>query len=312
MAARRIDIDLSVAFAGLRLKNPVIAASGTFGYGTEYGQAASAFGAIVTKTVTLAPRPGNPPPRLWETPSGMLNSIGLANVGSDAFIREKLPALARCGTTVIANIAGDTVDEYAELARRLDGAPGVAAIEVNISCPNVRHGGAAFGADPRIAARLTSGIRRATALPVIVKLSPNVADIAAVARPVADAGADALSLINTVFGMGIDAERRVPRLGNATGGLSGPAIKPVALYHVYRACQAVSIPVIGLGGIASATDAVEFMLAGAAAVQIGTATFIDPAAVRAITRGIAGYCRRHGFVRAAQITGGLKCRRAAR
>ncbi|MCU0607053.1 MAG: dihydroorotate dehydrogenase [Candidatus Edwardsbacteria bacterium] len=307
MAARRDAIDLSVSFAGLRLKNPVIAASGTFGYGTEYRGLAAAFGAIVTKTVTAAPRAGNAPPRLCETRSGMLNSIGLANVGIEAFLRDKLPALAGCGTVVIANIAGNDVAEYGALARRLDDAPGVAAIEVNISCPNVKQGGAAFGADPAAAAAVTRAVKRATALPVIVKLSPNVSDIAPVARAVAAAGADALSLINTLFGMRIDIERRRPSLGNVTGGLSGPAIMPVALYHVHRACRAVGIPVIGLGGIATAADAVEFMLAGAAAVQIGTATFVDPAAVRSVARGIAGYCRRQGLSRAAEITGGLRC-----
>lgn len=307
MAARRDTIDLSVTIAGLRLKNPVIAASGTFGYGTEYRGLAAAFGAIITKTVTMAPRPGNPPPRLYETRSGMLNSIGLANVGIDAFLRDKLPALAGCGTVVIANIAGNDAGEYGALARRLDGAPGIAAIEVNISCPNVKQGGAAFGSDPAAAAAVTRAVRRATSLPVIVKLSPNVSDIAPVAQAVAAAGADALSLINTLFGMRIDIERRRPMLGNVTGGLSGPAIMPVALYHVHRACRAVAIPVIGLGGIATAADAVEFMLAGAAAVQIGTATFVDPAAVRSVARGIAGYCRRHGLSRAAQVTGGLQC-----
>lgn len=305
---KRTAIDLAVTFAGLRLKNPVIAASGTFGYGTEYQRLipAAAFGAIVTKTITLAPRAGNPPPRLCETPSGMLNAIGLANVGVDAFLRDKLPALAGCGTVVIANIAGNTTDEYISLALRLDGAPGISAIEVNISCPNVRHGGVAFGTDPRVAATLTRKVRKATKLPLIVKLTPNVSDIAAVARAVESAGADALSLINTLYGMRIDIERRRPMLGNATGGLSGPAIRPVALYNVFKACQAVTIPVIGLGGIAAAPDAIEFLLAGAVAVQIGTATFIEPATVRDITSGIADYCRRLGLTRAGQITGGLK------
>ncbi|MDI6739085.1 MAG: dihydroorotate dehydrogenase [Candidatus Edwardsbacteria bacterium] len=319
MAGKRADIDLSASFAGLRLKNPVIAASGTFGYGTEYEKLipARAFGAIVTKTITLAPRAGNAPPRLCETPSGMLNSIGLANVGVDAFLKEKLPALENSGAVVIANIAGDTVDEYVALARRLSRAPFLSALEINISCPNVSHGGVparrsvfrhagvAFGADPRVAAALTRAVKKAAKLPVIVKLSPNVSDIAAIARAVASAGADALSLINTLYGMAIDIERQRPALGNVTGGLSGPAVKPVALYNVFKACQAVKIPVIGLGGIATASDAIEFLLAGAVAVQIGTATFVDPRTVRAINDGIADYCRAHGLSRAAEITGGL-------
>ena len=301
-------IDLAVSFAGLRLKNPVIAASGTYGYGTEYRRLAPAaeFGAIITKTVTLAPREGNVPPRLCETASGMLNAIGLANVGIDAFLRDKLPELQDCGTVVIANIAGNSVAEYAQLARRLDGEPGIAAIEVNISCPNVQHGGISFGTDPRVAAMLTKRVKQATKLPVIVKLSPNVSDIAAVARAVADAGADALSLINTLYGMAIDSVRRKPVLGNITGGLSGPAIKPVALYSVYKVCQAVDLPVIGIGGIRTAADAAEFMLAGARAVQVGTATFVDPGAVRAITKGLKTYCREHGFRKASDISGALQ------
>ena len=302
------SVDLTVRLAGLRLKNPVIAASGTYGYGTEYQRLAPAsdFGAIITKTVTLAPRAGNPPPRLCETPSGMLNAIGLANVGIDAFLRDKLPPLRRAGTVVIANIAGNTVAEYVQLARRLDEAPGIAAIEVNISCPNVKHGGVAFGIDPRVAAALTRSVKKATKLPVIVKLSPNVSDIAAVAWAVARAGADALSLINTLYGMAIDIKRRRPALGNVTGGLSGPAIRPVALYHVYKVCQAVDLPVIGLGGISTAEDAVAFLLAGARAVQVGTATFVDPGAARAISAGLARYCREHGFRKVSDISGALQ------
>ncbi|HTY07707.1 MAG TPA: dihydroorotate dehydrogenase [Candidatus Edwardsbacteria bacterium] len=300
-------VDLAVRVCGLRLKNPVIAASGTYGYGAEYRRLAppADFGAIITKTVTLAPRAGNPPPRVFETASGMINAIGLANVGVEAFLRDKLPGLRRCGALVIANIAGNTADEYARLARRLDGAPGIAAIEVNISCPNVRHGGVAFGTDPRVAASLTRKVKKAAKLPVIVKLSPNVSDIAAIARAVEDAGADALSLINTLYGMAIDSRRRRPVLGNVTGGLSGPAIKPVALYCVHQVCQAVKLPVIGIGGIRSAEDAAEFMLAGACAVQVGTATFADPGAARAIARGLAAYCREHGFGKASDITGAL-------
>lgn len=300
-------IDLSVRLCGLRLKNPVMAASGTFGYGTEYRGLCppSDFGAVITKTVTLEPREGNPPPRLCETPAGMLNSIGLANVGIERFLSEKLPPLRRSGTVIIANIAGRTVDEYAKLASLLDAAPGVSAIEVNISCPNVARGGIAFGADAGSAARVTSAVRRSCRKPVIVKLSPNVADMAPIAKAVARAGADGLSLINTLYGMSIDTVKRRPILGNVTGGLSGPAIRPVALYHVYRVSRAVHIPVIGLGGIMDADDAAQFMLAGAAAVQIGTANFASPGSARRIVAGLASYCRRQGLTAVREITGWL-------
>lgn len=300
-------IDLSVRLCGLRLKNPVMAASGTFGYGTEYRGLCppSDFGAVITKTVTLEPREGNPPPRLCETPAGMLNSIGLANVGIERFLSEKLPPLRRSGTVIIANIAGRTVDEYAKLASLLDAAPGVSAIEVNISCPNVARGGIAFGADVGSAARVTSAVRRSCRKPVIVKLSPNVADMAPIAKAVARAGADGLSLINTLYGMSIDTVKRRPILGNVTGGLSGPAIRPVALYHVHRVSRAVHIPVIGLGGIMDADDAAQFMLAGAAAVQIGTANFASPGSARRIVAGLASYCRRQGLTAVREITGWL-------
>lgn len=304
---KNVRVDASVRLCGLGLKNPVMAASGAFGYGTEYRGLCppSDFGAIVTKTVTLEPREGNPPPRLCETPAGMLNSIGLANVGVEKFLAEKLPPLRRSGTVIIANIAGRTAGEYARLASLLDAAPGVSAIEVNISCPNVSLGGIAFGADAVAAAKVTSAVRRSCRKPVIVKLSPNVADLVPIAKAAARAGADGLSLINTLYGMAIDTAKRRPTLGNATGGLSGPAIRPVALYHVHRVSRAVSIPVIGLGGIMDADDAVQFMLAGAAAVQIGTANFASPGSVRRIVAGLVSYCRRHGLSAVREITGWL-------
>lgn len=308
MKANRQPI-LKVEFAGLKLKNPVLAASGTFGYGTEYGPLARAadFGAVITKTVTLSPRSGNRPPRICETASGMLNSIGLANVGIEQFMSHKLPALKNAGATVIVNVAGNTVEEYVELARRISQDRGVAALEINISCPNVKQGGITFGTDPKVAADLTRAVRRAWPKPLIVKLSPNVSDITAIARATELAGADALSLINTLYGMAIDIERQRPVLGNVTGGLSGPAIKPVALYHLHKAYQAVKIPLIGLGGIMNGNDAVEFMLAGAAAIQIGTANFWDPSSVARTVRGLSDYCLNHGIVKVSQLTGRLKC-----
>lgn len=305
--SRTSKVDLSVQICGLRLKNPAIAASGTFGYGTEYRGLcpASDFGAVITKTVTLEPRQGNPPPRLCETPAGMLNSIGLANVGIERFLTEKLPALEKAGTIVIANIAGKTWEEYAKLAAILDEVKPVSAVEVNISCPNVARGGIAFGSDPKAAARVTSAVRRSCRKPIIVKLSPNVSDIVPIAQAVVRAGADALSLINTLFGMAIDIERRRPVLGNAFGGLSGPAIRPVALYHVHRVSQAVSVPIIGLGGIVDAEDAIQFMLAGATAFQIGTANFICPDSPRRIIAGLVSYCRRLGLRSVRKLTGWL-------
>jgi dihydroorotate dehydrogenase (NAD+) catalytic subunit len=302
--------DLRVQIAGLKLKNPVLAASGTFGYGTEYSPLVrpEQFGAVITKTVTLDPRSGNRPPRLCETASGMLNSIGLANVGIERFITDKLPALQKAGATVIANIAGNGIEEYARLARRLDREPAVAGLELNISCPNVKQGGIAFGTDPAVAAELTRAVRRVWGRTLIVKLSPNVSDITVIARAAEAAGADALSMINTLFGMAVDIRRQRPVLGNTTGGLSGPAIKPVALYHLHRAYRAVKIPLIGLGGIMNGEDAVEFMLAGAAAVQIGTANFCDPSAAAGTIRGLSDYCRKNGLKKVSQLSGMLKCR----
>jgi len=272
-------MDCSVTLAGLNLKNPVMTASGTFGYGLEfapYGDLRS-LGAMVVKGLSLKPREGNPMPRVAETPSGMLNAIGLQNCGVERFLKEKLPLLPWRDTPVVANLYACDPDEFAELASVLAAEEGVAALEVNISCPNVKAGGVLFGQDPVQAARVTEAVKkRAGSKPVMVKLSPNVADIAAMAQAVEAAGADILSLINTLTGMAVDVRTRRPRLANIVGGLSGPAIKPVALRCVWQVCRAVSIPVVGMGGISSALDVLEFILVGAQAVQVGTANFIRP------------------------------------
>lgn len=289
-------MNLSVRIApenprGLTLKNPVMTASGTFGYGTEASHLIDVqkLGAIVCKGTTLKPRYGNPQPRIAETPSGMLNAIGLENIGADALIREKAPVWAGWEVPVIVNIAGESVDDYARLAEKLDVVAGVSGIEVNISCPNVHAGGAEFGVRPDTAAAITSAVRKATSLPLLVKLTPNTAEIKAIARAVAEAGADALTLINTLKGMAIDIYSRKPVLGNITGGLSGPAIKPVALYMVYEVSKIVSIPVIGCGGVSTAADALEFIIAGASAVQTGTAGFSNPPAPLEILAGIRDF-----------------------
>jgi dihydroorotate dehydrogenase (NAD+) catalytic subunit len=302
-------IDLRVSLAGLKLKNPVIAASGTFGYGTEYTGLAEPgdFGAVITKTITLAPRPGNRPPRICETASGMLNSIGLANVGFEAFKNDKLPRLVEKKAVIIANIAGNTIEEYVELAKKINKISHIPALELNISCPNVKQGGIAFGTDPSSAAALTKAVRKVYKKTLIVKLSPNVSDIAAIARAVEKAGADALSLINTLYGMAVDIKKRRPVLGNITGGLSGPAIKPVALYNLYKAYHSVKIPLIGLGGIMDHRDALEFLITGAVAVQIGTANFVNPSAAKDILSGLAGYCRENNITKITKLTGILKC-----
>ncbi len=281
---------------GLRLANPVMTASGTFGYGTESTQTfdIQKLGAIVCKGTTLEPREGNPQPRLAETASGVLNSIGLENIGVKALIREKAPVWATWRVPVIVNIAGETVDEYARVARRLEGVAGISGLEVNISCPNVKAGGAEFGVNPDAAAEVTAAVRQASSLPLLVKLTPNTPDIVKVALAVAEAGADAVSLINTLKGMAIDINRRQPVLGNITGGLSGPAIKPVALYMVYQVAGAVDIPVIGCGGITTAGDALEFIMAGASAVQVGTAGFANPRAPLDILEGIEQFMKKEG------------------
>ncbi|MEW6662357.1 MAG: dihydroorotate dehydrogenase [Bacillota bacterium] len=300
--------DLAVEIAGISMKNPVMDASGTFGFGTEYRPLMdiSRLGALVTKSVTLEPVHGNPPPRIWETAGGMLNSIGLQNPGLKSFLANKLPLLQSFNLPVIVNIAGKKVEEYVQLAAAMEQAPGVAGLEVNISCPNVKEGGIAFGADPSSAEAVTKAVRAACSLPVIVKLSPNVTDITVIARAVAEAGASAISLINTLTGMAIDHEKRRPILGNVSGGLSGPAVKPVALYQVWRVCQAVRIPVIGMGGIMNAGDAIQFMLAGASAVAVGAANFVQPGVMLEIIDGIEDYLVRHRIPRVGQLVGALE------
>ena len=295
-------LDLSVQLApenkrGLLLANPVMTASGTFGYGTEYSHLfdIQKLGAIVCKGTTLNPREGNPQPRLAETASGMLNSIGLQNIGVKALIKEKAPSWAGWKVPVIVNIAGETVDEYAQVASELDGINGISGIEINISCPNVEVGGAEFGADPDSAARVTAAVKTATSLPVIVKLTPNVRDITEVAIAVAEAGADAISLINTLKGMVLDTTRRQPLLGSTTGGLSGPAIKPVALRMVYEIAGAVKLPIIGCGGITTGDDAIEFIMAGASGVQVGTASFTNPSAPLDVLEGIEKFMEKEGI-----------------
>lgn len=288
--------NLAVNIGGIIMKNPVTTASGTFGFGPEYAPYIdlNRLGAIVVKGTTLEPKAGNPTPRLVETPAGILNSIGLQNPGVEHFIDEALPFLAGCDVPVIVNISGDTVEDYARLAARLSRAGGVAGLEVNISCPNVKKGGMQFGADPVMAAEVTRAVKENTTLPVIVKLSPNVTSIVSVAEKVAEAGADALSLINTLLGMSIDIKTRRPILGNIMGGLSGPAIRPVAVRMVWQVYQAVKLPIIGMGGIVTAEDAIEFILAGASAVAVGTANFVNPRATIDVLEGIESYLRENG------------------
>jgi dihydroorotate dehydrogenase (NAD+) catalytic subunit len=283
-------------------------ASGTFGYGMEFSEIfdIQRLGAIVCKGTTQEPREGNPQPRLYETASGILNSIGLQNIGVEAVIREKAPVWAGWQVPVIVNIAGNTVEEYAQLAEKLDGAAGVSGIEVNISCPNVAEGGAAFGAEPETATRVVEAVRAATSLPLIVKLTPNTSDIVAVAAAAAKAGADALTLINTLKAMAIDIERRQPVIGNKTGGLSGPAIKPVALAMVYETADAVDIPIIGCGGIYNAGDVIEFIMAGASAIQVGSASYRNPRAALDILDGIGQFMEKEGIKNLSEIIGAAR------
>lgn len=299
------SISMSVKIGTLKLKNPVMTASGTFGYGGEYADYVdlNKLGAIVVKGLSLKPRAGNPPPRIMETPSGMLNAVGLQNIGVHTFIEEKLPILRKYDTNVIANIYGETYDEYKKVAQKLTSVKGVHALEVNISCPNVRKGGLSFGADPKSAAAVTRKVKEVTGLPVIVKLTPNVTDITAIAAAVEKAGADAISLINTLTGMSVDIFTRRPHLKNVTGGLSGPAIKPVALRMVWQVLQKISIPVIGIGGIMNAEDALEFLILGAKAVQIGTANFINPQATIEIIAGIERYMELNGIKNISKLIG---------
>jgi len=299
--------DLRVNIGGLVLKNPVLTASGTFGYGREFAPYMNLhhLGGIVVKGISLAPRRGNPPPRVVETAAGMLNAIGLENVGVERFISEKMPWLRGCGTRVIVNILGDSLEDYRALAARLGEVEGISAIEVNISCPNVKKGGVAFGTDPAMAEAVTRAVCEESHLPVIVKLSPNVSDISIIARAVEAGGAQAVSLINTLLGMAIDIKTRRPRLANVVGGLSGPAIKPVALRMVWQAARAVKIPVIGIGGISSAEDALEFILAGATAIEVGTANFVNPKAAEEIAVGLARYLSEQKIAGISELIGGL-------
>ena len=289
----------------LSLKNPVLPASGTYGYGEEFLPFISpeCWGAVVTKGVSPTPWPGNPPPRICETPGGMLNAIGLQNVGMEAFARKALPFLRPYQTPVIVNIVGKSVEEYVSVAEHLSAFPEVSGFELNISCPNVKEGGIAFGTDPRAAAAVTAAVRAATDKPLIVKLSPNVTDITLIARAVEDAGADALSLINTLLGMAIDIKARRPILANQVGGLSGPAIKPVALRMVWQTYKQVRIPIIGMGGILTAADALEFLMAGATAVAIGTGLFIDPLTPQRVIDGIARFLEEEGFSSVRELVG---------
>jgi len=303
-----IKPDMTVNVAGIPLRNPVMTASGTFGYGEEFAGYVDleSIGAFVTKGLSLKPRAGNPTPRIVETPGGMLNAIGLQNVGIDKFISKKVPFLRTVNTPAIANFFGNTVDEYAEMARRLDEIPEVAGLEVNISCPNVKQGGIVFGTDPECAVSVVSACRAVTIKPLIVKLSPNVTDVVAMARACEDAGADALSLINTLTGMAIDLNRRRPVLANVTGGFSGPAIKPIALRMVWQVAKAVKLPIIGIGGIMNAIDALEFMLAGATAVQVGTASFINPGAAQKIAEDMEAWLVANGVADVKSLIGALE------
>lgn len=300
--------DLTIPLGPLILQNPVMAASGTFGYGEEYAKLVPVkkLGAIVTKGLSLKPRKGNPPPRLAEAPAGMLNAIGLENVGFDAFVKEKLPFLRKIGCPVLVNIFGHSVEEFVELARKLREIDGIAGLELNISCPNLKAGGSIFAAEPKSVYDVVSRVRKVTSSFMMVKLSPNVADIAKIAVAAEEAGAEAVSLINTLIGMAIDVTKRIPILGNVTGGLSGPAIKPIGVRMVWQVAQAVHIPVVGMGGIVTAEDALEYLIAGATAVQVGTAHFLDPQASLKIIAGIRDYLIRHRLPSLSVLIGSLR------
>jgi len=300
-------MDLTVNIGKLKLKNPVMTASGTFGYGEEYAEFVdlNLLGALVVKGLSLLPKEGNPPPRIVETPSGILNAIGLQSIGIENFIKDKLPFLSQFDTPVIVNFFGDSIEEFAEAAARLSSEEGIHGLEMNISCPNKQAGWCVFGTDPKVEFEVISSVRKATGLPLIVKLSPNVTDIPLMARVAEEAGADAVSLINTLTGMAIDIDTRRPKLANITGGLSGPAIKPIAVRMVWEASGAVTIPVIGIGGIINYRDAIEFMLAGATAIQVGTGNFINPGATVEIIEGIKSYLREKDIRNVRDITGGM-------
>ncbi|MDH7496855.1 MAG: dihydroorotate dehydrogenase [Syntrophomonadaceae bacterium] len=301
----RPAVNLAVDLGGIPLRNPVTVASGTFGYGREYEEFVDLkrLGAVIVKGTTLEPRAGNPPPRIVETPAGMLNAIGLENPGVEAFVSEHLPYLAGRGVTIIANIAGDTVEEYAALAARLDGQPDLAGIEVNISCPNVKRGGMQFGTDPGMVREVVTAVRENTGKPLVVKLSPNVTDIVQMARVAVEAGADALSLINTLLGMAIDVEKQRPVLANVFGGLSGPAIKPVAVRMVYQVAREVDVPILGMGGIMSLGDVLEFLLAGATAVSVGTGNFVEPHLSQRLVGELESYLEARGIADVRELVG---------
>ena len=298
-------MDLSVQIGSLKLANPLMAASGCYGYGVEYAAAVDlrSLGAVVSKGLFVKPREGHPPERIVETPSGMLNAIGLQGIGVHRYIAEKLPELRRLGATNVINICGSTLDEYVELARILSDAEGVHALELNISCPNIKEGGITFGCRLHGTFDVVKAVKKVTHLPVIPKLTPNVTDVASIAKAAEDAGADAVSLVNTFLAMAIDIETRRPKLSNIVGGLSGPAIRPIAVRMVYECRRAVKIPVIGMGGIATATDALEFMIAGATAVQVGTANFVDPFIWTKLVDGMRDYMTRHRISRIADLVG---------
>jgi dihydroorotate dehydrogenase (NAD+) catalytic subunit len=300
-------MDLSVHIGSLELRNPLMAASGCFGYGVEYADAVdlASIGAVVSKGLFVKERSGHPPQRIVETPSGMLNAIGLQGIGVHRYIKEKLPELRRLGATNVINICGSTLDEYVELARILSDAEGVHALELNISCPNIKEGGITFGCSLHGTFDVVAAVKKVTRLPVIPKLTPNVTDVASIAKAAEDAGADAVSLVNTFLAMAIDIETRRPVLSNIVGGLSGPAIRPIAVRMVYECRRAVHIPIIGMGGIATAADALEFMIAGATAVQVGTANFVDPFIWSKLLDGMRDYMRRHDIARIADLVGSI-------
>jgi dihydroorotate dehydrogenase (NAD+) catalytic subunit len=301
------DPKLAVEIAGIRFNNPVIGASGTFGYGLEFAELIdlNRLGGFSTKGLSARPLPGNPPPRIVETHGGMLNAIGLQNIGARAFIKEKLPLLKPYDTRIIANVFGYSDDDYLDAITILNDGEGIDAYELNISCPNVKEGGIVIGNSPEAAARLTEKARRASTRPLIVKLSPNVTDVSLLARAIVEAGADSLSLINTVVGMAVDIKTRRPRLSYGTGGLSGPAIRPIAVRMVYEVARAVSVPLIGIGGIGSATDALEFIIAGATAVQIGTANYYDPTVTLKVIEGLSAYCQNNRIDNISSLTGSI-------
>jgi len=301
-------VDTQVKVGSLTLKNPVLVASGTFGYGDECRELVDVnlFGGIVTKSLSMKPREGNPPVRLAETASGMLNSIGLANIGVDRFIEEKLPYLRTLDTSVIVNIAGSTIDEYCEVLSTLEDCEGVDAYEINVSCPNVKEGGLSFGTNRQTVAEITRRLRKRTQRPLVIKLTPNVTHISEFAQAAADAGADAVSLINAVVGMAVDIETKKPKLSTTVGGLSGPAIKPIALAKVLEVARTVDIPIIGIGGIMSPSDAIEFLLVGATAIQVGTANFVDPSIAVKIIEGIKDYCGRKKLESVSDLVGALE------